>query len=277
MTITDIITEFGAYYLNQGQNAKRLYTLLFRKNKTEELLTSIMTEETQWRGSQASITKLLQPFQKKWTPQGAISFAPLTISLFKIKMDYEEYPDELEASWLGFLADKNLDRKKWPLIRYVVEHLILPKMEEEYELEAIFYGRREEPVAGTSGEPWQAMDGLRYLRNKAIEDAKTSPIAIGAWDADDEELVGQFEEFADGIGKAYWNMPMMMGVSETLMRRYKRGYREKYGKDMDFQGSTGKIIDTHITMVGLPSHGSSDLVWCTPAGNAVRLLKKKVN
>jgi hypothetical protein len=277
ITITDIITEFGAYYLNNGQNLARLYKLIYRKSTTEAMLTSLVTEETQWRGSKALVNSVLQPFQKKWTPKGNATFTPLIINLFKMKVDYELYPDDIEQSWLGFLGDNNLDRKAWPLVRFLVEQHILPKMEEDYELEAIFYGRREEPADTVAGNPWQAMDGLRLVRNTAIKDGKTSPIVIGAWAANDDDLVDQFEEFVDGIDKRYWKIPMILGVNEDLERRYKRGFELKYGTQNNFQGVPATIKHSNISIMGLPSHGDSDIAWCTTPANAVRLMKKQQN
>lgn len=275
--ITDILTEFGAYYLNNGQNLARVLSLVYRKSVTEEMLTTRITEETRWRAAKSTISELLQPFQKQWTPKGDLTFEPIEILLFKMKVDYELYPDDIEESWLGFLADHNLDRKVWPLVRYLVEQKIIPKMQEEFELEAIFWGKREEPEEGVPGKAWQSMDGLRKARNASVLDGITVPIQIGAWDADNAVLVEQFEEFADGIDKRYWNIPMIIGVNEDLERRYKRGTREKYGKDQDFQGTFAKIKDTNIMLRGLASHNGSDGVWCTTPDNAIRLIKKQQN
>lgn len=277
VTITDILTEFGAYYLNNGQNLARVFSLIYRKSTTEQLLTSKVTEETRWRGSKALVNSILQPFQKKWTPKGKTTFTPLEILLSKMKVDYELYPDDIEESWLGFLADNNLDRKAWPLVRYLVEQHIIPKMEEEYELEAIFYGRREEPVEGVAGEAWQIMNGLRTIRNKAILEGRTEPIILGEWATDDKDLVEQFEEFADGIDKRYWKIPMILGINEDLERRYLRGYELKNGTQNNFQGVSKVIKHTNIHIMGLPSHGDSDAIWCTTADNAVRLIKKQQN
>lgn len=277
ITITDIITEFGAYYLNNGQNLTRVLALLYRKSMTEEMLATRVTEETRWRASKALITELLQPFQKGWTPKGGTTFTPIEILLFKMKIDFELYPDDIEESWLGFLADNNLDRKAWPLVRFLVEQHIIPKMQEEFEMQTVFWGKREEPATDVAGLAWQSMDGLRKQRNAAVLAGKTTPISIGAWDADNGNLVAQFEEFADGIDKRYWKVPMILACNEDLARRYARGVRELYGKDMDFAGTDLRIKDTNIRLMGLASHNGSDAVWCTTPENAIRLIKKESN
>lgn len=277
MTINDILTEFGAYYINSGQNMSRLYTLLHAKSTTDMLLATTPTDETVWRAAKASITSVLQPFQKGWTPKGIAAMEPLSISQYKMKIDSEEYPDDLEISWLGFLADNSTDRKTWPFVRWFVEVLLLPKAKEEYELDAVYFGKRKEPTAGTAGETFEVMDGILTARNKAILDGKTAPINLGAWDADDEVLVDQMEEFVDGLNHKYKNAMMLAGVNETIHRRYLRGKRKKYGKDTDYQGSNSKVDFSNITLVGLPSMIGSDAIWATPMGNARKMMKKTAN
>lgn len=275
--LDDIVAEFGAYYLDNGQNQQRILSMLFTKSKTEELLTTRITEETRWRAAKDTITELLQPFQKQWTPKGTHSFEPLEIILFKMKIDFELYPDDLEETWLGFLSDHDLDRKVWPIVRYLVEMKIIPKLHEEFELKAIFWGKREEPVTGTAGFAWQSMDGLRKARNASVLDGITEPISIGAWDADNAVLVDQFEEFGDGINQDYWEIPMIAACNPDLARRHRRGTRDKYGKDTDFNGTFSRIAETNITVVGLPSMRGSDAIWCTTPENAIRLIKKQAN
>jgi hypothetical protein len=53
----------------------------------------------------ASLDRVVQPFQKAFTPIGTFKFKPNEFSLYKLKIDMQEYPDDLEATYLGFLAD----------------------------------------------------------------------------------------------------------------------------------------------------------------------------
>ncbi|RNI22043.1 hypothetical protein [Rufibacter latericius] len=109
MNIADIKTEFGAYYLNNGQNLSRLFKLLNYKSATDSILTPILTDETVWRAAQATIGRVLQLFQKAWTPLNRLEFKPPEIQMFKLKVDKEEYPDDLESSWFGFLTGEGID------------------------------------------------------------------------------------------------------------------------------------------------------------------------
>lgn len=255
----------------------RLFQLLRAPSTTDTVLQSVVTDDTEWRAAKASIGKVLQPFQKGWTPKGVATMEPLTIKQFKMKVDAEEYPDDLEVTWLGFLADNDLDRKTWPFIRWFVETMLIPQAKEDYELDAIYFGKRKEPTAGTAGQTFEVMDGILHARNKAILDGKTSAIAIGAWDADDALLVDQFEEFVDTINKEYRNARMFLGVNEDIERRFYRGYRKKYGTHANFEDTKGVVDFSNIRLKGLPSMRGSDAIWATPIGNARRMLKKTQN
>src|SRR6056297_2724024 len=120
--VSDIINEFGNYYIPQRQSTDRLVRQLRFPSVTEQSFRPILTDATEYRMSEVRIGELLQPFQKGWTPKGQSEFKPVTIKLYEMKLDHEVYPDEIEQSWLGFLADNDLDRREWPLVRYLIEN-----------------------------------------------------------------------------------------------------------------------------------------------------------
>lgn len=275
INISALVADFEAYYLDGGQNESRLYNLLYRASVTESMFTPIRTNSTKWRGSKTSISSLLQAFQKKFTPKGGLTFEPLEISVFRMKADDEIYPDEIVDSWAGFLdgLENEQDRKKWPLIRYIVEKHWIPKIREEYELEAIFGGKREEPADNVAGDAWQVMDGIRHLRNKGIQDGKVDPIIMGAIPADDVDFVDYIEEMSDSVKKNYWNKSMIWKMSETLERRYLRGKGKKYGLRNNFTGEDKTVDNTNMSVMGLPSFGDSEIIIATPKDNAVFLYK----
>ncbi|QNF34352.1 hypothetical protein HUW51_17080 [Adhaeribacter swui] len=277
MNIADIKAEFGAYYLNNGQNLARLFKLLNITSVTDSVLTPIKTDETVWQASKASIGRVLQPFQKAWTPIGQAEFKPLSIQQFKMKIDSQEYPDDLEASWLGFLAGEGIDRKSWPFVRWFVETLLIPQAAEDYELNEVFKGVRVEPTAGTAGAAGTSMNGLRKAINDNITAGRITPIVTGALSSDNKTLVEQFETFVDAINLRYQHIPMQLCVQPSVERRFHRGYRALYGKDTDYKGSNGSVDFSNITIIGLPSMIGSNKIWCTPKGNAIHMGKRTQN
>lgn len=278
MNVADVITEFGAYYLDHGQNLNDLRKQLFQKSETETMFTRIETDQTVLRGAEPRVTRLLQPYQKTWSPTGTVSFKPVDIPLFKQKIDFEDYPDDLEASWLGFLADKNLDRKQWPIVRYIVEELIMPQMEEDLEENEIYAGEYAAPgVPGTAGAAGTAMDGIKLIINNWIDDGRTSTIATGALESDPVDFVTQIEEWCKSIDQKYWKLAMELGLNPQLHRRFMDGMQIKYNQyykqkdDLVTVNGFPFVLKSNASMIG------SEKIFMSPKWNMANPVKKPSN
>ena len=277
LTIADVVAQFGAYYLNNGQNLNSLYQLLRRPTTTESMFTPVNTDDTIWRAAKTLFSRVVQPFQKQFTPLAGVTFVPVEIKQFRMKVDAQEYPDELEASYLGFLDGPEVDRKAWPFVRWYVEQYLIPQIKQDIEFNEIYGGVFAAPTAGQPGAAGTSMDGLKVTINRHIAANRITQIVTGALQQDPNDLVDQIEEFVDGIDKAYWNIPMMLGCSETVARRFLRGQERKYGKNTG-GGALGLTVNnTNITLVGLPSHQNTEKIWCTPKENAIMLRKRIQN
>ncbi len=277
MTIADIITEFGAYYEKNAANKSRLYSLLRAATPTTDILTPIVTDDTIWKASQAAMTRVLQPFQKAFTPIDALTITPVEIVNYKMKVDASEYPDDLEATWLGFLAGSKLSRKDWPFVRWFVEEHLIPQAKEDFELNEVYKGVFAAPTPGTAGAVSTSMNGFKKLIADFITATRITPITTGAPSATNSTWVGQVETFADAINTKYWGVKMQLAMSETNARKFHRGYQTVYGKDTNYKDGKGEVPFTNLTVMGLPSMGASNRIWCTPKSNAIRLMKKTEN
>lgn len=278
MTISSIITDFGSYYIAGSANNARLVSILYQGDTTAQSLTRIITDDTQFRAASSTMTSLVQPFQKAWTPTGTPTFTPVKHNLFKMKVDIEETPDDLQATWLGFLASPDLDRKQWPFVRWLMEVHLLPKIQQDIELSAIWGGSYVAPTAGTASTPAASMDGLKKILEAHITAGTITPIVTGAIATAPKDFVAQCNDFVDAITTQYQAIPMEVCMSYALARKYIRGSRELYGKDTDFTGTNRLAIDgTPHVIVGLPSMGASSRIWMTPKENKVLLLKNPQN
>lgn len=285
MNVASIIAEFGAYYLNEGQNASRLVRQLRDKSVTDELFSTRVTDETIYRASEVRIDRLLQPFQKSWTPIGTPEFVPVQIQSYAMKMDFEMTPDDLEASWLGFLADNNLDRKQWPIVRYLVEQELLPGIKRDYENNEVYKGVYAAPAAGSAGAAGTAMQGIKKIINNHITAGRITPITMGAFPATvsgdksvEYQICEYFEDFVAKVNDKYWGVPMEIATSPQRARQFKIGYGQKYGSQVDYTKNTDGAVDfSMFKVVGKPSHRGSDKIWTTPKDNAVRILRKSAN
>jgi len=276
--ITDLINEFGNYYIPGNKNADRLIRHLRYPSVTEQAFRQVLTDATEYRLSEVRIGRLLQPFQKSWTPIGEAEFKPVTIKQYEMKLDHEVYPDEIEASWLGFLADNDLDRREWPLVRYLIENEMLPQIREDYELNEIYSGVYSAPSQGSAGPAGTAMDGIKRQINEYINQGRISPISTGALETDQVKFVEQIEDFTDQVSEQYYGINMDLCMSPDLVRRYQRGYKEKYGQALDFNLDRTQQVDfTGVTPKPCHSMIGSDKIWMTPRENAIRVAKKQAN
>ena len=195
----------------------------------------------------------------------------------------------MEASWLGFLADASLDRKTWPFVRWFIEVHLIPQVEEDYELNEIYLGVRQEPVNGTAGAPGTAMDGIRKVLNDHTGAGRITPMMLGAVPTDPQAFCDYVEALAYGTNKRYRSALMNVAMNEDLALRYAIGRSKKYSlyQQMIEAPVTPDLSGTVLTaipiqhakqqVVGLPSMGNSEKIWMTPMANAKRLAKKSQN
>jgi hypothetical protein len=134
ITASSIVSEFGAYYENAGQNKNRILSLLTQGRELTGHCTPIKTDDTIYRLSNAAFQSLVQPFQKTFTQKGGVTFTPNEIRVYQMKIDDEFYPDDLVATWLGFLTATNVSREEWPLVRWMVEEYYKKQIDQDVEL-----------------------------------------------------------------------------------------------------------------------------------------------
>lgn len=273
--LVDLKAEFGDYYIAGGQNEARLYQELFQGSVTEGFLTPIVTDDTIWRGAKAVVNSLVQSFQKDWTPKGGTAFLPLEIENFKMKVDDEICPDDVEATWLGFLASESLSREEWPLVRYIVEKMYLPKIKEDLELNEIYHGVYVVPTPGVANPDGANMDGLGKKIADGIIATTINVVPVGL--ITPATIFDQVEAFAKGITGVYKMKDMNIYMSEDNAQLYDFAKRDALGTNPTYAKGERPVDFTNKNVVGLPSMVGSDRFWSTPKENAVVLKKKSQN
>lgn len=277
ITVSDIVALFGAYYKPGGQNVKDLMTKFYQKSETDELFQLQVTSGTRLEKGKVSIGKVLQAFQKTFSPYGDTAFTGRKIDLYPLKIDVAEYPDTLTRTWAGFLTGEDIDRTKWPFIKYWLEQLVMNQAIEDWELDAVFGGVAGSVVEGTPLPAAEAVNGIRFLINTEINDSGyTDPIVLGAVPTDAVEFVEYMEAFAGAINRKYYSALQTVAMSKTLETRFKKGMRAKYNMNYS-QADLATIIDTPLKVKGYASHEASDKVWTTVKGNAVLGIRKPQN
>lgn len=276
VTVSSIISEFGAYYRDAGQNKNRILKMLNQDTVTTGIMTPIKTDDTIYEFSKGVIGKVLQPFQKAWTPKGTLVFTPNSIYQKHMKIDIEVDPDDLEASWLGFLASSDLTRKDWPLVRYMVEEYVFPQMREDFELDVVFNGKAKAVTPNVAGEPADIMNGLGELIRLGVAAGSMNLINTGALNAD--TIFDQIEMFTKSIAPKYRNIPMEINASPSWVRAYQEDKRAQGFYTIKGPEEIDVNIDfTPFKLRGLPSMEESNVLFCTPKQNMIHLMKKTIN
>lgn len=275
MNVTEIVAAFGAYYENSGQNTKRILKLLTQGAETPKYMTPIMTDDTVFKLSQAVMKSIVQPFRKGWHPKNALSFTPNELKLFKLKVDEDITPDDLEATWLGFLASQSVNRKDWPLVKYAIENMYIPQIHQDMELNAYFYGVAK--AEGDSLAAGDSMDGLHVQLQRGVDKGSINLIE-GIGKLDKATIFDQVEAFDDGIKGVYQNVPMLIFVSPESKKAYLRDKRAQGFYDMKSDKDINSDIDfSPRKIVGLPSMNGYDHMFATPQANILHLMKKSAN
>ncbi len=273
INVADVISEYGDYYLDHGQNQSSLIQRLHRPSLTAAEFRTIPTKDTVVRMGTSEMSRILQPFQKAFTPIGDLTFKPNPINLFNLKVDYEEMPDDLVNSWLGFLEGEGVVRTEWPFVRWIMEVHIATRVAEDFELNEAWSGVAAAPTPGTAGAAGTAMDGIKQIMTDNA--AKINTISMGAVPTADEDVVTYVEEFVAQISKEYRKRITKLYMNEDLHLQYRRGKRSKYNQNYAQEADLDRVIDfPQMSVMGLPSMGTDETMWCTLEANKVRPLKK---
>ena len=280
INVTDVVTQFGAFYKPGSDNQKNLRNMIYKAVETAQYFQNRPTDDTIWRGTKASLDRVVQPFQKAFTPISTLTFKPNQFDLFKLKVDVEEAPDDIESTYLGFLADlPEADRAKWPFVRYWLEQHIMPKKDEDLETAEYFKGVYATPTAGVAGAAGTSMNGLRKVIRSYNTAGRTNlgngAILTGSPAAADVDFCTQVEEMAEAIPSLFRSRIDHFFMSKELELKYKRGKRTKYNINYLQTPELYTIEDfPNISVKGLESHTSSDLIWASIPANRIRPQKK---
>jgi uncharacterized protein YciU (UPF0263 family) len=270
ITTTSIVQEYGAYYIDAGQNKKRILTMLSQGREITGFATLIKTDDTIFRLANATFRTLVQPFQKTFTQKGGVEIVPNEIRQYRFKIDDEFMPDELYATWLGFLTQKSVDRKDWPFVKWLIEVYYARQIDQDMELNEYYKGVYAAPVAGTAGADGTGMNGLKKLIQAGVDAHKINSVNLGTLDK--TTIFDQVESFTDSIAEVYQGIKMNVFMSRYWYKKYmqdKRAqgfYQRTSDKDID-----GTIDFTPLDVKPLACMVGTSDIFCTPVENFIHI------
>lgn len=277
---TDLVTQFGSYYLTEGQNLDRLKAAIRQPAVTPGYAVPIISESDVYRNSNTVLGSIVQQFQKTFTAKGDLTFKPNEIRLRNLKVDLSLYPDDVKGKWIGFLASlTDQERANWPIVRYLLEKEVVPQIQHDLEMSAYWKGVYTVPTNGVAGNAEDSMDGLRRLINLGLADGSMNAISLSSTPTTSNifDMVEEAVEETIMTNVALTGTQMMVAVSPSWLRAYYRDKRNSHGSDVNYSTTGINTIDfmPNVELVGLPCMEGSDYIWITPKDNFAYV--RKVN
>jgi hypothetical protein len=279
LTTTDLVTMFGANYKKGTLTLQDLVTKFYQKTKTDEVFKVIPTVNTVEHMSKMAGTRVLQLFQKVNTPIGGLTFTPRAAQLTQLKIDAEEYPDDITKTAVGFLSDIDVnDRKNWPIIRLFIEAYLIPQSQEDWELLEVYKGVSASiTTPGTANAAGYNFVGLRKQINDFVTAGKldNSTTITGNFSFDGKTFVEQVEAWIrlckerSAEDRILWESGQIKEICMAPEWRdlFKVGMGEKYNTHYSQVNLNGNLnVDDNVTVqnssvkiVGLPSMIGDDV------------------
>jgi len=271
LTVSDVVTSYGSYYVDEGQNAKRVLQLLTQGRELPNFCTPMVTNDTIFRLANSTIGEVVQGFQKTFTAKGGIEITPNEIRLYHMKVDDEFTPDDLQATWLAFFANlSDAERKNWPFVKWAIENHYMKRMYSDVEKNAYYKGEYEAPATGVAGTAAKAMTGLRKQLQDGVDAGTINSIDIETLDAD--TIFDQVELFTDSISQEYQGTEMNVFMSPYWYKKYMQDKRAQGFYQKFNAGDFDDGIDfTPLNVKPLVSMTGTTDIFCTPKANLLWL------
>lgn len=274
---TELKTEFGKYV---SSDKLSIFQKLVGPISCTGYMSTIITDKFEVRASQAAIDSVLQTFTPKFTPKGKAKFTPMTIKQYPMKINIEIYPSDIIDNVLGYLYDESLEPKDMPIVRYIVEQLIKPKLDEDREL-ALCKGRYKDPQQSgstfTPNEADETCDGfvtqlcdLKKASDKDITWLLDGTAALG----EGEELLKQIEQAVDSVSPLYKNKTMFIHADPDLVVKYARAYRNKYPATKNEDGEKIKVDFSRFTFGPIEGMRGTGAFFITPKQNFKHIMSR---
>lgn len=270
--------EFGEYVNNVRYD---IHHQLFGTLMCTKYMTTKMSEYTEYRASQDMITSVIQAFTPYWTPKGGTKFTPLTITNRKHKINLGIKPAVIMTDVIAYLYDEGLQPKDMPIVKYIINVLLKPMVEEERE-ELLATGVYEEfsPAGGIKDgidgqESGKSMDGYCTIlkAEKAKENTKVNFLLDGV-KITPENIIEELEKAVDSIAFKFKKKAMCMHIDPDLVTMYNRAYQAKFKNAMNNDTGRQRIDFSKITFAPIDGMIGTKMFFITPKENFIHLLSK---
>lgn len=265
---SELQSEFGKYVSNEKMEIIKKLT---GTTESTQYMSTVVSDKTEIRASSAAIDSVLQQFVPKWTPKGRSTFTPLTIKNYKLKINVPITPSDIMEDVLGYLYDEKLEPKDMPIVKYVLEHLIFPKLAEEREL-ALAVGKFVESTATNDGEAGgDAQACMNGYLTQLVELRKANNTAV-TWLLKDEQItaeniLAQIDKAVDQVAPLYKKKAMFIHADPDMITLYGRAYRAQYPYTKNEDGEKVKVDFSRFSFVPMEGMRGTGAFFITPKEN----------
>ncbi|KAA6324366.1 hypothetical protein EZS27_026295 [termite gut metagenome] len=273
----ELQAEFGKYV----QQTTEIFRSLLGTTDSLKYMTTMITDKFEIKASHAHITSVLQSFTPQWTAKGNAKFTPLVIKQYPMKINVEIIPSDVMDEVIGYLYDENLDPKDMPIVKYIIEKLVRPKLDEERET-AFATGSYKEPQRDESGK-WtpntakEVCDGYLTQLCQIKRDGNSKGVnfifdgnALGTGD----QLVTNIEQAVDEVAVNYKNKKMFIHCDPNIVLNYSRAYRDRYKNTKNEDGEKIKVDYTNFTFGPCEGMRGTGAFFITPKENFRHLMSR---
>lgn len=273
---TELRKEFGDYVATIKYE---IHTLLFGKLECTKYMTTKMTENTEWRAVQGQIDNLMQKFTPYWTPSGTVKFNPLVIKNRKHKINLPVKPAEIMTDVLGHLYDEGLEPKDMPIVKYIVEVLLKPKIEEEREekLTTDVYDDTipEDLRDNAEGSVGGCLDGFVTILEQLHKDSNVGMVRLlNGVTLTRANIYDKFDEIYKAIPKNYRTKSLNIFIDSDLLNLYELARDDKFPNSKNEDENKKRLQHTNFTFTPLPGMTGTGVFFITPTENFIHLLSK---
>lgn len=241
-------------------------------------MTQVMAKGTDYIASSAIMSEVSQQFTNKWTPKGSTKFTPIRIPYRRHKINVEIDPTEVIDSWLVFLYQQGKSPEQHPLVHYIINTHILPKVVEDITFSMIAKGKYKKATnVTTNSEGTPAVDSMDGFETLLVAGMSDPDCKINFYKTPQNvlNLTGQaLLDYVDTFTKAISplfakNLPVY--CSHEFLEAYKKADFDVYGK---YTGSEigNQVRFSKFTLIALDSMYGSPILFATPKENFVELV-----
>ena len=233
-----------------------------------------------YKAISALISEVVQQFTPVWTPKGTAKFHPLTIPYRRHKINVPINPTEVIGTWLVDLYKQGLSPDQQPLVLYILNNHVMPRVSEDITFSMLGKGKYVEATDVQDGAEGTAaaesMDGLETILVEAKKSGKTrinffknarNILEI----EDDKEFVEYIHNYAESISPVFKTSIFEIKCSDKVLQRYRNADFTLYGKYVgEDQGN--RIRFSKFELVTMDCLYDSPILFATPSNNMCMLV-----